>query len=189
MVSSGPVRRSVITGVGGYLPERVMTNDDLSAVVDTSHDWIVSRTGIHQRHVARQDQATSDLAYEAAKVALDHAGIGPEDLDYIIVATTTPDRTFPSTAVLLQAKLGNTRGVGFDVAGVCAGFLVALQTADSFLRVGLGRRALVVGAECLTRLLDMSDRSTCVLFGDGAGAIVLEAQENGLGTLEDRGVL
>lgn len=184
-----PFRRSEILGVGGYLPERVVTNHELAKTVETSHDWIVDRTGIHQRHISHSGQATSDLAFEASKIALEKAGIDAVDLDYIIVATATPDLTFPSTAVLLQSKLGNKKGVGFDVAGVCAGFLVALKTANSFLQTGQGNTALVVGAESLTRLLDMSDRATCVLFGDGAGAVVLKASDTGDGTLADRGVL
>lgn len=188
-MAQAPVRRSVIAGVGGYLPERIVTNHELAQTVDTSHDWIVDRTGIHQRHVSAPGQTTSDLAFEASKIALAKAGVDAADLDYIIVATATPDLTFPSTAVLLQAKLANTKGVGFDVAGVCAGFLVAMKTANSFLQTGQGETALIVGAESLTCLLNMSDRATCVLFGDGAGAVVLKSSEMGDGTLADRGVL
>lgn len=178
--------RSLIIGCGHYLPETVVTNDDLSQRVDTSHEWIVERTGIHQRQFAADHELTSDLALEASRGALAQAGLTAKDLDLIIVATATPDVTFPSTGTRLQAKLGNTTGLAFDVAAVCAGYLLALNMADNFLRLGQGKTALVVGAETLSRLLDMDDRRTCVLFGDGAGAVVLRAvpsQET------DRGVM
>ncbi len=171
------LKRSEITGIGGYLPENVVTNHDFAKRMDTSHEWIVERTGIHQRHFAGEGEFTSDLCVKAAERALDQAGLTAEELDYIIVGTTTPDRTFPSTATIVQRKLGNRKALGFDVAGVCAGFLVALNVANNFLRVGQGKYALVIGAECLTKMLDMEDRSTCVLFGDGAGAVVLEGKE------------
>lgn len=171
------LKRAEIIGVGGYLPETVVTNHDFAKQIETSHEWIVERTGIHQRHFASEGEYTSDLCVKAAMRALEQAGISAEDLDYIIVGTTTPDRTFPSTATIVQRKLGNGKALGFDVAGVCAGFLVALNVANNFLRVGQGRYALVLGAECLTKMLDMNDRSTCVLFGDGAGAVILESKE------------
>ena len=169
--------KSVIIGTGGYLPENVVTNHKLSETVDTSHDWIVERTGIHQRHFAAKDQKTSDLACLASQQALESAGCEASDIDLIIVATASSDYTFPSCATRVQEKIGNTTGLAFDVAGVCAGYLVALNVADSFLRLGKSKRALVIGAETVSSLLDMEDRSTCVLFGDGAGAVVLEAQE------------
>jgi 3-oxoacyl-[acyl-carrier-protein] synthase III len=169
--------QSVVRGVGGYLPERVITNDELSKTVDTSDEWIVQRTGIRQRHVAAEGEMTSDLALHASRMALDKAGLTPADIDLIIVGTTTPDRTFPATAALLQHKLGMTHGVAFDVQAVCSGFVFAVATADSYLKGRMARRALVVGAETASRILDWNDRTTCVLFGDGAGAMILEAQE------------
>jgi 3-oxoacyl-[acyl-carrier-protein] synthase-3 len=169
--------QSVVRGVGGYLPERVITNDELSKTVDTSDEWIVQRTGIRQRHVAAEGEMTSDLALHASRRALDKAGLTPADIDLIIVGTTTPDRTFPATAALLQHKLGMTHGVAFDVQAVCSGFVFAVATADSYLKGRMARRALVVGAETASRILDWNDRTTCVLFGDGAGAMILEAQE------------
>jgi 3-oxoacyl-[acyl-carrier-protein] synthase-3 len=166
-----------VRGIGGYLPERVMTNDDLTKIVDTSDEWIVQRTGIRQRHIAAEGEVTSDLALVAARRALENAGLEASDIDLIIVGTTTPDRTFPATAAILQQKLGITHGSAFDVQAVCSGFVFGVATADSYLRTGLGKRALVVGAEVFSRILDWTDRATCVLFGDGAGAMILEARE------------
>jgi 3-oxoacyl-[acyl-carrier-protein] synthase III len=182
------VLRSVITGVGGYLPEQVLTNAELAKTVDTSDEWIVERTGIRQRHKAADGQHTSDLAVEAARQALSAAGRTASDVDLIIVATTTPDLTFPATAAIVQRKLGCPVAIAFDVQAVCSGFVYAMSVADGFLARGHARCALVVGAETMTRLLDWSDRGTCVLFGDGAGAVVLEAQA-GEGTTADRGML
>ncbi len=167
--------QSIVRGVGGYLPERVMTNDELATMVDTSDDWIVQRTGIHQRHIAAKGELTSDLAVRAAEKALASAGFVSGDIDLVVLATSTPDLTFPATATLVQQKLGITRGAAFDVQAVCSGFVYALATADSMLKNGIGTRALVIGAETFSRILDWSDRTTCVLFGDGAGAMVLEA--------------
>jgi 3-oxoacyl-[acyl-carrier-protein] synthase III len=169
--------QSLVRGVGGYLPERVVTNQELATKVDTSDEWIVQRTGIHERHIAEPDQVTSDLALPAAKQALERAGLTPDDIDLIIVATTTPDRTFPATAAFLQQKLGMHHGAAFDVQAVCSGFVFAVATADSYLKNRLAKRALVVGAETNSRIIDWTDRTTCVLFGDGAGAMVLEAVE------------
>lgn len=180
--------RSAVTGVGGYLPENVVTNDDLAKIVDTSDEWIQERTGIRQRHKAGEDQATSDLAVEAAKRALIAAGRTAADVDLIVVATTTPDLTFPACASIVQRKLGVPVCPAFDVQAVCSGFVYALSVADGFVARGLSRCALVIGAEEMTRLLDYTDRGTCVLFGDGAGAFVLEPVE-GKGTTEDRGML
>ncbi len=170
--------KSVIIGTGSYLPENIVTNEKLAETVDTSHDWIVERTGIHQRHFVTEGQTTSDLAAEAAKEAMEIANLKPNDIDLIIVATASPDYTFPSCATRVQHKIGNTNGLAFDVAGACAGYLVALNVADSFLRLKKAKRALVIGSEVFSKLLDMSDRSTCVLFGDGAGAVILEAQDD-----------
>ncbi len=178
--------RSVISGCGHYLPDNVITNEELSKTVDTSHQWIVERTGIHQRQFALEGQLTSDLAFEASKRALEKAGVDAKELDLIVVATATPDVTFPSTGTRLQAKLGNITGLAFDVAAVCAGYLLALNVADNFLKLGQSKTALVVGAETLSRLLDMQDRRTCVLFGDGAGAVVLKAVPS---DQTDRGVI
>lgn len=180
-------RRSVVLGTGGYLPERVLTNEDLARMVETSDEWIAARTGIRQRHIAAEDQLTSDLATRAAESALAAAGVEPSAVDLIILATTTPDRTFPATATAVQAKLGIAGGAAFDVQAVCSGFLFALATADSMLRTGLFDTALVLGAETFTRILDWSDRGTCVLFGDGAGGVVLQAQEDV--QAGDRGIL
>ncbi|GHA36514.1 3-oxoacyl-[acyl-carrier-protein] synthase 3 [Devosia pacifica] len=166
--------RSIVRGIGGYLPEKVLTNADLAKLVDTSDEWIVQRTGIRQRHIAAEGEFTSDLAVSAARKALAHAGLDAGDIDLVIVATTTPDYTFPATAALVQNKLGITRGMAFDLQAVCSGFVYAVATADSYLKNGLANRALVIGAETFSRLLDWTDRATCVLFGDGAGAAILE---------------
>ena len=182
------VTRSAVTGVGSYLPENIVTNDDLAKFVDTSDEWIVERTGIRQRHKAADDQPTSDLATQAALRALEAAGRSPADIDLIVVASTTPDMTFPSVASIVQRKLGAPVCNAFDVQAVCSGFVYALSVADGFVARGLARCALVIGAEEMTRLMDWTDRSTCVLFGDGAGAVVLEPVE-GQGTPADRGVL
>ena len=180
--------RSVVTGVGGYLPDEIVTNDDLAQVVDTSDEWIRERTGIRRRHRAAPDQAVSDLAVEAARNALAAAGRSPADVDLIIVATTTPDLTFPATATIVQRKLGCPIGIAFDVQAVCSGFVYALSVAYGFVAHGRSRCALVIGAETMTRLMDWTDRGTCVLFGDGAGAVVLEPVE-GQGIIADRGLL
>lgn len=182
------VLRSVVTGVGGFLPERIVTNAELSTRVDTTDEWIQERTGIRQRHQAPDDQPVSDLAVEAARRALAAAGRTPDDVDLIIVATTTPDLTFPATAAIVQRKLGCPIGIAFDVQAVCSGFVYALTVADGFVARARSRCALVIGAETMTRLMDWSDRTTCVLFGDGAGAVVLEPGE-GIGTTADRGLL
>jgi 3-oxoacyl-[acyl-carrier-protein] synthase-3 len=167
--------RSRIVGTGSYLPATVLSNDELSKRVDTSDAWIQERTGIRQRHIADKSQASSDLASEASRRALDAAGLKPEQIDLIVVATSTPDFVFPSTACLLQAKLGNKGAAAFDVQAVCSGFVYGLATADNFIRAGSYKNALVVGAEVFSRILDWNDRGTCVLFGDGAGAVVLAA--------------
>ncbi|MGA7711300.1 MAG: beta-ketoacyl-ACP synthase III [Rhizomicrobium sp.] len=180
--------RSHILGCGAYLPKTILTNHDLAKRVDTSDDWIQARTGIRQRHVVASGEKTSDLAVEASRAALADAGIGANDLDYIVCATTTPDETFPATATVVQARLGMTRGAAFDVQAVCSGFIFGLAVADNFIRSGDARTVLLVGAESMTRLLDWNDRVTCVLFGDGAGAVVLHAGE-GEGNNADRGVL
>ena len=180
--------RSVVKGIGSYLPERRVTNADLEKIVDTSDDWIVQRTGIRERHLAAEGETTSMLATKAAERAIANAGCAPGDIDLIILATATPDYTFPASATQVQAALGITKGVAFDLHAVCSGFVFAVSTADKFLASGSHKRALVIGAETFSRILDWNDRTTCVLFGDGAGAIVLEAQE-GEGTLQDRGVL
>ncbi len=182
------VRRSVVTGYGSYLPERVLTNDELASRVDTSDEWIVERTGIRQRHVAGEGELTSHLAAHAARRAFDQAGIGADAIDMVLVATSTPNETFPATATIVQSELGMRHGLAFDMQAVCAGFVFALATADNFIKAGQVDRALVIGAETFTRILDWSDRSTCVLFGDGAGAVVLQGSD-GEGTVEDRGVL
>jgi 3-oxoacyl-[acyl-carrier-protein] synthase-3 len=182
------VIRSVVLGCGAYLPARVMTNDDLAKVVDTSDEWIVERSGIRQRHIAAEGEKTSDLALAAARNALANAGVAATDLDLIVLATATPDETFPATACKVQHDLGMTRGAAFDVQAVCSGFLYALATADNFIKAGQAKRALVIGAETFSRILDWTDRTTCVLFGDGAGAVVLGA-EKGQGDAGDRGIL
>ncbi|HEY0853404.1 MAG TPA: beta-ketoacyl-ACP synthase III [Devosia sp.] len=178
-------KHSIIRSVGAYLPAHVMTNDDLAKKVDTSDEWIVQRTGIRQRHIAAEGENTSDLATAAGRKALENAGLTPDDIDLIIVATTTPDMTFPATAAVVQQKLGMHHGAAFDIQAVCSGFVYAVGTADSYLKNGLAKRALVIGAETASRLLDWNDRTTCVLFGDGAGAVVMELGKPG----EDRGVL
>jgi 3-oxoacyl-[acyl-carrier-protein] synthase III len=180
--------RSIVRGIGSYLPRRRLTNQDLEKVVETSHEWIVQRTGIEARHIADDDETTSVLGTKAAEAALADAGLTVNDIDLIICATSTPDYTFPSTATMIQNGLGMTHGVAFDLQAVCTGFVYAVATADKFLQSGSHKRALVIGAETFSRILDWNDRTTCVLFGDGAGAIVLEAQE-GEGTSSDRGVL
>lgn len=170
--------RSVLLGVGSYLPARVLTNVELAKRVDTSDEWITERTGIRQRHIAADDEKTSDLACQAAVKALQASGAAAADIDLLIVATATPDLTFPATAARVQAELGVTRGAAFDLQAVCSGFIFALATADNFLARGQATRALVIGAETFSRIVDWEDRGTCVLFGDGAGAVVLEAQED-----------
>jgi 3-oxoacyl-[acyl-carrier-protein] synthase III len=180
--------RSIVRGVGGYLPAHVMTNAEIATKVDTSDEWIVQRTGIQQRHIAADGEKTSDLGFAAAKAALKHAGMTADAVDLIVLATSTPDQTFPATAVTIQAELGITRGAAFDMQAVCSGFVFALATADRFLQSGDFRCALVIGAETFSRILDWTDRTTCVLFGDGAGAMVLEASEQPGGS-GDRGVL
>lgn len=183
------MRRSILTGTGSYLPEKVLTNDDLAKIVDTSDEWIRTRTGIRQRHVAADGELTSDLAIRAAERALEAAGRDASDIDMVLVATSTPDNTFPATATTVQAGLGITHGgPAFDLQAVCSGFVYALATADSFIRSGAANRVLVIGAETFSRILDWTDRGTCVLFGDGAGAVVLEAGE-GRGDTSDRGIL
>ncbi|MBN9049719.1 MAG: ketoacyl-ACP synthase III [Rhizobiales bacterium] len=180
--------RSVVLGCGSYLPARTVTNAELAVKVDTTDEWIVQRTGIRERHIAADGELTSDLATQAAKAALTHAGIDAQSIDLIVLATSTPDQTFPASAVSVQTNLGITHGAAFDLQAVCSGFVYAMATADSLLRAGTFKRALVIGAETFSRILDWEDRTTCVLFGDGAGAVVLEAQELP-GTREDRGVL
>ena len=180
--------RSVIEGVGSALPKRIMTNADISKIVDTTDEWIVERTGIKARHIAAEDETTRTLAVQAARNALEHAGLKAADVDLIIVATSTPDKTFPATATQVQADLGITRGAAFDVQAVCSGFVYGLTIADNFIRGGQAQCALVIGSETFSRILDWNDRSTCVLFGDGAGAVVVRAGKGG-GTNADRGVL
>jgi 3-oxoacyl-[acyl-carrier-protein] synthase-3 len=182
------VVRSVAIGSGSYLPARVLTNQDLARMVDTSDDWITQRTGIRERHVAAEGEVTSDLALAAARAALADAGIDAQSIDLVVLATSTPDNTFPATATTVQAALGITRGAAFDLQAVCSGFVFGLATVDALLRTGAFRRALVIGAETYSRILDWKDRSTCVLFGDGAGAVVLEALPQP-GTAADRGLL
>jgi 3-oxoacyl-[acyl-carrier-protein] synthase-3 len=180
--------RSVVLGCGSYLPERVLTNAELATRIDTSDEWIVQRTGIRERHVAAEGEFTSHLAIKAARAALHHARLDAQAIDLIVLATSTPDNTFPATAVAVQEGLGINHGAAFDLQAVCSGFVFALATADNFLRTGTYKRALVIGAETFSRILDWNDRGTCVLFGDGAGAVVLEAQTE-LGKVSDRGVL
>ena len=180
--------RSQVVGCGAYLPQQVVTNAELACRLETSDEWITQRTGIRQRHIAAAGETTSDLATAAAKAALAHAGIGADAVDLIVLATSTPDHTFPSTATQVQARLGMSRGAAFDIQAVCSGFVYALAVADNFVKVGQARTALVIGAETFSRILDWNDRGTCVLFGDGAGAVVLQAGE-GTGNAADRGVL
>jgi 3-oxoacyl-[acyl-carrier-protein] synthase-3 len=180
--------RSQIVGCGSYLPLKVMSNDELARQVDTSDEWIRKRTGIRERHLAADGEVTSDLGLKAAQAALEQAGFAPDDLDLIVCATSTPDETFPATATRIQARLGMTRGAAFDVQAVCSGFIYALAVADNFIRCGQARSVLVIGAETFSRILDWEDRGTCVLFGDGAGAVLLCAGE-GRGEAADRGVL
>ncbi|HEX5049746.1 MAG TPA: beta-ketoacyl-ACP synthase III [Gammaproteobacteria bacterium] len=168
---------SRIAGTGKYLPQKILTNADLEKMVDTSDEWIRSRTGIERRHIAADDEATSDLAYHAARAAIEDAGLTPADIDFVLVGTTTPDLIFPNVSCILQEKLGIRRGPAFSLEAACTGFLYALVVADQFVRSGLAKRALVVGAETMSRIIDWTDRETCVLFGDGAGAVVLEASE------------
>ena len=182
------MRRARIIGTGSYLPARVLSNAELAAQVDTSDEWIIERTGIRRRHIAAEGEFTSDLGVAAALKALESANITASDIDLIIVATATPDQTFPAVATVIQHKLGMVHGVAFDVAAVCSGFLYALTVADALITSGAHNRALVIGAETFSRLLDWEDRTTCVLFGDGAGAVVLEAQA-GTGTAADHGIL
>ena len=182
------VRRSIVAGSGSYLPEKIVTNADLAKIVDTSDEWIVERSGISERRMAADGETTSDLAVKAAEAAMAAAGVAGSDLDLIVVATTTPDETFPAVATHVQRRVGMTRGAGFDVQAVCSGFVYAVNVADNFIKAGQANTVLVIGAETMTRLMDWSDRTTCVLFGDGAGALVLKAGE-GDGTAADRGVL
>jgi 3-oxoacyl-[acyl-carrier-protein] synthase-3 len=180
--------RSVVLGCGSYLPSRVLANAELSRMVDTSDEWITQRTGIRERRIAAEGETTSDMALAAARAALASAGVPAQSIDLIVLATSTPDNTFPAAAVSVQAGLGITQGAAFDLQAVCSGFVFGLATIDGLLRTGAFKRALVIGSETFSRILDWNDRTTCVLFGDGAGAVVVEAQ-NGSGTRADRGVL
>ncbi len=180
--------RTAIIGCGAYTPSRVMTNSDLEQVVETTDDWIVQRTGIRSRHIAAEGETTADLGEKAARAALEDAGVSIDDIDLIILATSTPNHTFPATAVEIQARLGMQHGAAFDSQAVCSGFIFALTTADQYIRTGFAKRILVIGAETFSRILDWNDRTTCVLFGDGAGAVVCEAIE-GEGNSSDRGIL
>ena len=182
--------RSVVRGIGSALPRRIMKNADFEGFVETSDEWIVQRTGIRQRYIADYDETTSSLAIEASRKALEAAGLEAKDIDLIVLATATPDQTFPATATTVQHALGCNGGIAFDVAAVCSGFLYALASADSLLRTGMAKRALVIGSETFSRILDWEDRTTCVLFGDGAGAMVLCAEDVAEdGSPSDRGVL
>ncbi|WP_274424023.1 beta-ketoacyl-ACP synthase III [Chelativorans sp. YIM 93263] len=180
--------RSAVCGVGTALPRKIMTNKDFESFIDTSDAWIVQRTGIRQRHIASEDETTASLGEKAARRALEDANLTPDDIDLIILATATPNNTFPATAVEVQYRLGMHHGFAFDIQAVCSGFVYGLTTADLHIRGGLAKRVLVIGSETFSRILDWSDRTTCVLFGDGAGAVVLEAIE-GEGTIADRGIL
>lgn len=182
------VLRSVVLGYGSYLPERILTNAELAKMVDTSDEWIVQRTGIRQRHIAADGEFTSHLGLKAAQAAISKAGIDAQSIDLIVLATSTPDNTFPATAVSIQNGLGINHGAAFDLQAVCSGFIFGLATADNFLKSGAFKRALVIGAETFSRILDWNDRGTCVLFGDGAGAVVLDAQQQP-GKTSDRGIL
>ena len=181
--------RTVIRSCGSYLPARVVTNKDMESMVETSDEWIVQRTGIRERHIAADGETSADMAIAAARQALEKSGLAAGDIDGVIVATSTPDTTFPSVAVKVQAALGTKNGPVFDVQAVCAGFVYALSVADSLIRTGAARRILLIGAEKMSAILNWDDRTTCVLFGDGAGAVVLEADESGDGTVNDRGIL
>lgn len=180
--------RAIVRGVGHYLPDRVVPNSEFEATIDTSDEWIRGRTGIERRHFAAEGETTSQMATKAAEAALANAGLQADEIDAIILATSTPDLTFPSAATMVQAQLGMTKGFAFDVQAVCAGFVFALANANALIASGQVKRALVIGAETFSRIIDMTDRGTCVLFGDGAGALVLEAAE-GKGTNDDRGIL
>jgi 3-oxoacyl-[acyl-carrier-protein] synthase-3 len=180
--------RSVVLGCGSYLPSRVLTNAELSRMVDTTDEWITQRTGIRERHIAAEGETTSDMALKAAQAALAAAGLDAQSIDLIVLATSTPDNTFPASAVSVQAGLGITHGAAFDLQAVCSGFVYGLATADGLLKTGAHKRALVIGSETFSRILDWKDRGTCVLFGDGAGAVVVELQQQP-GTREDRGIL
>ncbi|WP_048647645.1 beta-ketoacyl-ACP synthase III [Nitratireductor soli] len=180
--------RSVVRGIGSALPRRIMKNAEFEKLVDTSDEWIVQRTGIRQRHIASEDETTASLGEAAARKALDDAGLTPDDIDLIILATSTPNNTFPASAVEIQERLGMRHGYAFDMQAVCSGFVYAVTTADLYIRGGLARRILVIGSETFSRILDWNDRTTCVLFGDGAGAVVVEAAE-GEGSIADRGIL
>jgi 3-oxoacyl-[acyl-carrier-protein] synthase III len=180
--------RSVVLGCGSYLPSRVLTNAELSRMVDTSDEWITQRTGIRERRIAAEGETTSDMALKAAQAALAAAGLDAQSIDLIVLATSTPDNTFPASAVSVQAGLGITHGAAFDLQAVCSGFVYGLATADGLLKTGAHKRALVIGSETFSRILDWKDRGTCVLFGDGAGAVVVELQQQP-GTREDRGIL
>ena len=187
-MTPSPVTRAVVIGVGHYLPARIVPNSEFEASLETSDEWIVSRSGIERRHFAAEGEATSDLATEAARAALANAGLEADALDAIIVATSTPDLTFPAVATMVQANLGMTRGFAFDLQAVCAGFVYALANANAMIAAGTAKRVMIIGAETFSRILDWTDRATCVLFGDGAGAVILEAQ-TGDGTTADRGIL
>ena len=180
--------RSVVRGIGSALPKRVMKNTDFEGVIETSDEWIVQRTGIRQRHIAGEGETTVSLGAAAARAAIENAGLQPSDIDLVLVATSTPNNTFPASAVEIQRELGITSGFAFDMQAVCSGFIYAITTADLYIRGGMAERVLVIGAETFSRILDWTDRTTCVLFGDGAGAVVLEAAE-GKGLTSDRGVL
>jgi 3-oxoacyl-[acyl-carrier-protein] synthase III len=182
------MRRAVVLSTGAYLPKRIMSNADFEKILDTNNEWIIERTGIEQRHIAADGEMTSDLAVEAGKQALVSAGVAPDSVDLIVLATTTPDDTMPSTATKVQHRLGMTRGAAFDMNAACSGFVYAMSIANGFIVSGQADRVLVIGAETYSRILDWSDRGTCILFGDGAAAVLLEAQE-GKGTIDDRGVL
>src|SRR5262249_51630065 len=182
------VLRSVVLGCGSYLPGKVLGNDELSRMVDTSDEWITQRTGIRERHIAAEGETTASMALAAARAALAAAAVDTESIDLIVLATSTPDNTFPASAVSVQAGLGITHGAAFDVQAVCSGFVFALAAVDGLIKTGAFRRALVIGSETFSRILDWQDRTTCVLFGDGAGAVVVEAQP-APGTREDRGIL
>jgi 3-oxoacyl-[acyl-carrier-protein] synthase-3 len=182
------MRRAVVIGTGAHLPDRIMTNADFATTLDTNDEWISTRTGIKQRHIAAQGDTTSDLAVAAGKQAIANAGIAPESIDLVVLATTTPDDTMPSTATKVQHRLGITSGAAFDINAACSGFVYAMSVANGFIASGQAKRVLVVGAETYSRILDWNDRGTCILFGDGAAALVLDAQEQ-KGTSDDRGVL